>query len=234
MAAEPISSRDLIRDEPSWPAAPSGFRRARQSPGADVVNGILEPDTNIVVWRRMGSVAELSEDALAYAAWLATGAFEVPLDDRGRPVGVALPLAAGRDELVDDWSRSLRRFDQLTGGAPIDAKLGVITTDRCRLFHADFNRIRWLCTYAGPGTQWVADGDVDRAAVLVGELPADEVNRRLIPDPNRIQQVRRGDVVLLKGNDHPGNEGSGAIHRSPPIAGTGQRRLVLTLSWHAS
>jgi len=47
---------------------------------------------------------------------------------------------------------------------------------------------------------------------------------------SQIQQLKRGDVALLKGEKWLGNEGFGLIHRSPHPA-PGERRLLLTLDW---
>lgn len=51
----------------------------------------------------------------------------------------------------------------------------------------------------------------------------------VLRDGATMQRAEPGSVVLLKGHSWPGNEGRGAIHRSPPIEKVGERRLLLKL-----
>ena len=94
-------------------------------------------------------------------------------------------------------------------------RLEVVETDACRRFHADYVTARLICTYVGPGTQWLDTRDA--AALAAG---AD-------PQTLTIRQIGTGDVAIFKGRlwspDAP------AVHRSPPIAGTGARRLMLVM-----
>lgn len=88
-------------------------------------------------------------------------------------------------------------------------RLEVVTTDACRLFHADFVTLRGLLTYIGPGTQWIAAADA--------------------PDPPAaaINHIAPFTLAVLKGRllgDPPA-----VLHRSPPIAGTGRKRLLLVV-----
>ena len=88
-------------------------------------------------------------------------------------------------------------------------------SDGSGTFHADYVSLRLILTYAGPGTQWLDQGD---AARLHDGAAIETLCVRAIPT---------GDVALFKGRkwarDAP------IIHRSPPIADTGQRRLVLVI-----
>jgi hypothetical protein len=45
-----------------------------------------------------------------------------------------------------------------------------------------------------------------------------------------IQQVNSGDIVLLKGDGWYGNDGLGAVHRSPAISG-GEKRIIVTMDF---
>ncbi|MEL6547750.1 MAG: DUF1826 domain-containing protein, partial [Myxococcota bacterium] len=58
-------------------------------------------------------------------------------------------------------------------------------------------------------------------------LSLDEANRAVLMPGGQVQHTTPGDVVLLKGETWPGNDGSGAVHRSPPIEEQGARRLLL-------
>jgi hypothetical protein len=135
--------------------------------------------------------------------------------------------------LLRSWAADIeelaRLFTDLTGERSLQASLATVETNKCRKFHADYKPLRLVCTYAGPGTEWVDDRDADRAAMGHEETCFDTANLRIVPRGSRIQRAHPGDVLILKGESFPGNHGRGAVHRSPPIEGTGERRLMLTL-----
>ena len=69
--------------------------------------------------------------------------------------------------------------------------------------------LRGLLTYIGAGTQWINAADAPD------------------PAPGRINEVPPFTLAVLKGRlmgDHPA-----ILHRSPPIAGTGRKRLLLVI-----
>ena len=68
---------------------------------------------------------------------------------------------------------------------------------------------RLICTYRGPGTQYCISHDHT--------------------DPKRFFTVPTGAPILLRGSRWPQRPASGLLHRSPPIEGTGETRLVLVL-----
>jgi hypothetical protein len=108
-------------------------------------------------------------------------------------------LAADIDDLV-------RRFAALTGKPTVRLRLEAVDGDACRKFHADYTDLRLVSTYAGPGT------DICRT-------PADDAP---------VHRIGTGDVALFKGKLFPGAPPV-LLHRSPPIEGTGDRRVVLVL-----
>jgi hypothetical protein len=103
--------------------------------------------------------------------------------------------------------------------------LRLITLDHsmCPKFHTDKISGRLICTYMGKGTQWLPNAAKDDLELL-----------NQIKTPNQMQgkhevlSAKQGDVLLLKGDAWPKNEGKGAIHRSPPNPLI-QRRVLLTL-----
>jgi hypothetical protein len=84
-----------------------------------------------------------------------------------------------------------------------------VTTNACRKFHVDAMAARLICTYRGTGTQYGQSRNGD--------------------DPKRVFTVPTGSAVLLRGSLWPSNRDCGLVHRSPPIEGTGETRLVLVL-----
>jgi hypothetical protein len=98
------------------------------------------------------------------------------------------------------------RHAVLLGERRVRIRLEVVETDACRKFHADFVTVRTITTYRGPGTQWQRADD---------------------PGDQTINEMRSGAVGLFKGRllqPEPS-----VLHRSPPIADSGESRLVLVI-----
>ncbi|UEM25256.1 DUF1826 domain-containing protein (plasmid) [Skermanella mucosa] len=128
-----------------------------------------------------------------------------------------------RDALVRDVARLADVFAGITGAATLRVRLEPVPGDGCKYFHADSVGIRLLCTYRGPGTWWLPDDAVERAALGSGD------NAAVVRDPARIQVLAAGHVALLKGDAWPGNRGRGAVHRSPPADRGAGPRLLLSI-----
>lgn len=189
-------------------------RRAQSSDTPEVLHTIVEADCNLAIWER---------PAFAEFAPLVAGD---PEDIRFETAPAELPamlLAALKANgfaaphlhaaLVRDAALLARHFCDALELARIELRLEVVRTDACRKFHADYVRARLITTYHGEGTDWLDDADAARVAAGA--------------EPQRINRMRAFDVGLFKGKlgtDHP------AIHRSPPIAGSGEARLLMVLN----
>jgi hypothetical protein len=120
-----------------------------------------------------------------------------------------LPIGPERDWLEHDIASLANVFSDLMNPLFLRLRLDVVTTNACRKFHIDAITARLLCTYRGTGTQYGISTD--------GE------------DPRRVFTVQTGAPLLLRGTQWPGEPPSGLLHRSPPIEGSGETRLVLVL-----
>lgn len=127
----------------------------------------------------------------------------------------------GRDALVRDMKRLASTYVAVSQAPKITVQISHITTDMCRLFHADHIDLRLLCTYAGKGTQWLTEDNTNRAGLGKG------CNDNICRDPKKVRIFNTFDVGLLKGSRYPGNDGFGAVHRSPPIVGTDEPWRVM-------
>ena len=124
----------------------------------------------------------------------------------------ALIDAAGYDgitgaALAADVAMLCRRHGDLLGSTQVALRLEVVESDACRKFHADYVTLRMISTYMGRGTQWLAADDRD--------------------DAQAIREITPGTVAIFKGrrllDDPP------ILHRSPPIAASGDKRLLLVV-----
>ncbi|MGF1557107.1 DUF1826 domain-containing protein [Paucihalobacter sp.] len=115
---------------------------------------------------------------------------------------------------IEDISETLNVFEAVSRANSFQLLLDTISTDMCTKFHADVNHLRLLCTYAGPGTLWIPDGESD--SILIDEC--NKVN---------ICQVNTGNIALLKGKLYP--KAKAILHRSPEIEKLKQSRLLLKI-----
>jgi len=101
------------------------------------------------------------------------------------------------------------KFRALVPSKYLRLRLDVVTTNACRRFHIDAITARLVCTYRGTGTQY---------GISTDGTP-----------PSRVFTVQTGAPILLRGTLWPEQPASGLLHRSPPIEGTGETRLVLVV-----
>ncbi|MCY4007615.1 MAG: DUF1826 domain-containing protein [Rhodobacteraceae bacterium] len=120
-----------------------------------------------------------------------------------------LPVGPQRNWLQQDIVGLADHFLRLIPANFLRLRLDVVTTNACRKFHIDAITARLLCTYRGPGTQYGVSADGN--------------------DPATVFTVQTGAAILLRGTLWPERPSSRLLHRSPPIEGTGETRLVLVL-----
>ena len=92
------------------------------------------------------------------------------------------------------------------GFEAIDASLSVITSTSCPRFHADHVQLRCLCTYIGEGTYFVPNKAVNRHN-WIRALGICDTNGFGVKSATSVQQATEWDVVILKGEAFPGNQG---------------------------
>ncbi len=119
------------------------------------------------------------------------------------------PNCTERALLIDDVAALAQIFAETMHARFLHLRLDVVATNACRKFHTDAVAARLICTYRGTGTQYR----------LASEAGAE----------HQIFTVPTGSPILLRGTLWPKHPGSGLLHRSPPIEGTGETRLVVVL-----
>lgn len=187
----------------------------------DVLARIADPDVDLAIWHRPAPALVDGWIAQAPPVQLPQGRILVrrsALDDALAALfaASAIPASLATRRLADDIAMLARAFAVLACTNEVDVRLETVTDDSCWKFHRDYVTVRLLATYLGPGTQWVPAANADAAlhqqcnfAGPIGQLP-------------------RFAVGLFRGSRNA--PGSGMVHRSPPIAGSGTTRLLLALS----
>jgi len=182
---------------------------------------INKPDMELVIWRRAlplclttwlerMDASRLPEIRVLVEPKDLRRAIEPLLDD------CRLPKGDMRALLMRDIDDLVSAFAGITRSDLVDVRLQRVSNDACWKFHRDCVEARLLTTYRGPATQWVQPHHAARALHEQKEFKGP------------VEQLRHHDVAMFKGSC--AGPGSGIVHRSPPVAGTGQTRLLLCLN----
>lgn len=131
-------------------------------------------------------------------------------------------ISGQKQVLITDIIRLATLFDAETKSGNINLQLKTVTTDMCRRFHVDSYRQRLLCTYLGPGTEWLDHSNVERKALGKGS------NENIVKDVTTINRANTFDVMMLKGKKY-GKGQLAVVHRSPPIVHHNKTRVLLKI-----
>lgn len=140
----------------------------------------------------------------------------------------AFPHAAA---WAHDVNHLLDLFRDLFAADRIGFRAHILDKAMCPRFHVDRVPVRLICTYGGWGTEWLPEYAVDRGKLGPGAGGLPDETSGIIRDPAAIQRLPTHAVGLLKGEQWEGNEGRGAVHRSPKPDGDRPKRLLMTLDW---
>jgi len=119
------------------------------------------------------------------------------------------PECTELDLLIEDVTALAAIFASIMKSPFLRLRLDVITTNACSKFHIDAVKARLICTYRGSGTHYGLSENGNA--------------------PEQIMAVPTGSPIILRGTRWPEAPVSGLLHRSPPIVGTGETRLLLVL-----
>lgn len=188
---------------------------------------IFAPHCQIAVAERP-PVASINRYLSAVSASLGEG-FRVSLTAGDVLPKRFLPDAPGREDFATDIAFLVEIYGDLLGCPAVGVRLEVLSRAMCPRFHVDHTGIRLLCTYRGPGTEWLEDAAADRSKLgPVSAGMCDEVSG-IITDPKGIHRVKPYAIALLKGSRWQGNAGQGVVHRSPAVPVNEVPRVMLAL-----
>jgi hypothetical protein len=105
---------------------------------------------------------------------------------------------------------SAGRFARLMQADHLALRVEGVVGNACTRVHADYTDVRLIRTLAGPGTDYAPPG----------------------ADEGKLKRVPTGWTGLFKGVLYPSRNGqvhAPCLHRSPPIEGSGEVRLVLVI-----
>lgn len=174
-----------------------------------ILSTITDRDVHLALWDRTRPATLAWLDHLP---WDEIDDIDQVVEKAAAPSAIAqaledagYPAGADRQALHGEIVDRAGFFARIMGCERLRWRLEVVETDACRRFHADMVTARLLVSLSGPTTQWIhADA------------------------PDNIRAMRLGAVGLFKGRlltEYPR-----ILHRSPPIAGTEQTRLLLVIN----
>lgn len=181
---------------------------------ADAFNAILDPKSAAAQWSRT-----LSPDL---AAWL-DGLMPEELP-QGRAIVHRSEIKETLEEfcdhlgstahpqvqaLIQDAQLLAEQFAVTMGAEYLRLKFNAVSSNSCKKFHKDWIKARLVCTYRGTGTQYGVGSNGN--------------------DPTDVSTLAAGVPILLRGKLWPEQPETGFLHRSPPIEGTGETRLLFVV-----
>lgn len=219
-AAEKPRCGKLGRSRPRF----ASLRRADEP--AELV-AVFESDVVAAYWPRridadIGSyLAEACRGSLrAGARWMLRT--DARLDFAGLPEG------QGRQAVHAELAFLCELYSDLTGCRELGVRIEVLERAMCPCFHTDRVGLRLLCTYRGGGTECLLTESAEATALHVDRSHRPAAGYPQTAD-TRIVRLPSEAVVLLKGDAWPGNEGRGAVHRSPGLKDPGRFRILLAI-----
>jgi hypothetical protein len=196
------------------------------SSAGDLVQ-IFRPGVQIA-WLDRAPVPAIAGYLEAVASRLASGRSRMVHADDDLP-DLELPDHPGREALLAEIDWLTRLFTDLLGCPAVGLRMEVLDRPMCPRFHVDRTGIRLVCTWRGPGTEWLHDGWADRSRLGPGACGlADEDSGLMLPGAE-VGSIPMFAIGLLKGSLWQGNEGRGVIHRSPQVAPCDVPRVMMSL-----
>jgi hypothetical protein len=222
-----MTNRMQIVDVPCVSALAHKERHTISSSHRSALAHILRPHINLAVWRR--------EVPTPISNWLSRCSAE-EVATRSRDIDICVPAAcvpaslgaaitaqtprqqADISPLARDAAELAGLVARISRNPKVRLRLEWVTHQACSNFHADRVPFRLVCTYHGPGTEWVSNATAERLTLPESLPPADEIYR-----------LASGDVAVMRGWSKGDNSGMPLKHRSPPVDFPAVWRLFLAI-----
>jgi hypothetical protein len=140
-----------------------------------------------------------------------------------------LPPGSGMNEFVRDVVFLAETFGRIANKTSVRVRLETLHDDGCVKFHVDSLRLRLLCTYSGPGTEWVANEGANRQELGNHAESLEAANRSIVPDASLVRVTPTGSVMVFKGSRFDEDPETGLVHRSHPVRSSQDIRLRLCI-----
>jgi hypothetical protein len=207
------------------------FRCMTESDEPTIFTDVYRQDTNIIIWRReLSATFQQAIDKFLKTNCAFQTVMTVTPQNALNSISETLGDSASNAELSENITELVDMFCCLFGLKRAGLRLMILDRAMCPRFHVDRVPCRLVTTYQGAATQWLPHQVVDRTKLGAASHVNSDEQSGLFQSKDDIQQLRTGDVALLKGELWTGNENAGLVHRSPALS-MGERRLLLTLDF---
>lgn len=169
------------------------------------LDAILQPHVALSLWWRPPPVGLMAADIEGFGRLRLHASVEHVLPAL-RSAAASLPHRAWQDAVFDDIAALARRYATIMAVGEVEIRLDQVSGNACWKFHSDYVRARLITTYYGPGTEWAIQEGVELG---------------------RAHRLAAGHVGIFKGRVWAPE--ARLLHRSPPIADTGDVRLLLVI-----
>lgn len=192
-----------------------------------IMTRIFEPDVNFAIWQQ-GVEPGCFVDSLFDLSWKLHLKACLPISKLGVHLAKDLPDLPGQGQFLEQVVELSEMFACLFELEQVGLRLQVLDQPMCPRFHVDRVPCRLTATFSGPGTQWLTNQQVNRDFLGPKHPPEEDMEGQLFSRGTGIQQLKAGEVGLMKGSWWEGQESLGLVHRSPGLQAE-QKRLLLTL-----
>lgn len=188
---------------------------------------ILEPGVQIA-WFERKPDASIDQYLGTAARDMRPGQSHTLHADRDLP-DLRLPDQPGREALLAEIGWLTRIYIDLLSCPSAALRIEVLERPMCPRFHVDRTGIRLVCTWRGPGTEWLHDGWANRSRLGPGSHGARDEDSGLMLPGAEVKRIPTFAIGLLKGSLWQGNSDRGVIHRSPQIDPDDVPRVMISL-----
>lgn len=188
----------------------------------EVFTEFFSSDVNVCAWQRELSVS-INEYALLLSQQPTKIIRALEPAELMSVLSPLLPESKDKCAFIEDLHLLSEMMTYLFDCSSVGLRLISLSQSMCPNFHTDKISGRLICTYLGKGTEWLPNETLSDISPLEQSFRQDALEQQ-----HSIIKAQQGDVLLLKGDAWPDNEGKGAVHRSPSSLSQ-ERRLLLTL-----
>lgn len=199
-----------------------------QGSSSNLLTHIHDAELALVIWHRPAEPNIIQELAQLCAEDFPDVRTEIHGDKTGELISQLIAMQGFDAEAafpawLADMAALCEIFISLAAGRPVTARLETLARTGCPRFHVDRSYLRLVCTYRGPGTEWLDDAQVDRRAQASG-APNETIVRSGMPS-----RMPTFAVGLMKGSRYPGCANTGLVHRSPAVDPGDPARVLFCL-----
>lgn len=123
-----------------------------------------------------------------------------------------LPPGSGRRLFVEDIAALTELLAAAADCRGVEVRIEHDPGARCPVFHHDNNKLRLLCTYAGPGTEWLPEERLNRDELGLKDRAIPDANAAIARGP--AFRAQAGEILIIKGRRYAYGHRS-LVHKSP-------------------